>query len=74
LASCKTYMEQDPAPEGVVDDYTGDAVSVSVLTSVLNYDDMLQKLEQVINELNCVGLGGTRRKRKRKRTKRFHKK
>jgi len=70
LSDCKEYMEQEVAAPGTTDDYKGDAISVDILTSVPNYDDMLQKLEKVINELNCVGLGGTRRKRKKKRTKR----
>ena len=69
VASCKTYMDQDAAPPGATDDYTGDAISVAILTSELDYQDMLGKLEKAINELNCTGLGGTRRKRKKKRTK-----
>ena len=68
LESCKEYMQQEGVAPGVTDDYTGDAVSVAIVTSVPNYDDMLQKLEQLINELNCVGLGGTRKKKRTKRS------
>lgn len=70
LASCKIYMEQDEVAPGETDDYTGDAISVSILTSIPDYDDMFKKIEQLITDLNCVGLGGTRRKRKKNRTKR----
>jgi len=70
VAKCKKYMDQDEVAPGVTDNFTGEANSVAILTrSVPAYGEMLGKLEQLINELNCVGLGGTR-KRKKKRTKR----
>ena len=66
LAGCKTFMEQaEEDPE--TDDYTGEAVSIYIKTSVPDYEDMLEKIKKAINSLNCVGLGGTRRKRRRNR-------
>ena len=66
LAGCKTFMEQaEEDPE--TDDYTGEAVSISIKTSVPDYEDMLEKIKKAINSLNCVGLGGTRRKKVRNR-------
>lgn len=66
VAGCKTFMEQaEEDPE--TDDYTGEAVSISIKTTVPNYDDMLGKLKKVITSLNCVDLGGTRKRKKRHR-------
>jgi len=70
VGTCKKYMDQDEVAPGETDDFLGEAFSVAILTSALDYGAMLGKLEQAINDLNCVGLGGTRRKRKKKRTKR----
>ena len=70
LAGCKTFMEQAEVAPGETDDYNGEAVNVSILTSVPDYHAMLQTLMRVINDLNCVGLGGTRRKRKKNKVSR----
>ena len=60
LAECKTFMEQ-----AETDDHMGPAVSITIKTTVPDYDDMLEKLLKVINTgLNCVGLGGTRKNKK----------
>ena len=69
LAGCKTFMEQAED-----DDYMGDAVSISIKTTVPNYDDMLGKLTTLINSLNCVGLGGTRKRKKKFQNRKFSKK
>jgi hypothetical protein len=59
----KQAEEDDPAN----DDYMGQADSISIKTSVPNYEDMLGKLTKVINTgLDCLGLGGTRKRRYRK--------
>ncbi len=58
--------EEDPA----IDDYMGEAVSISIKTSVPDYKTMSDTLDRTISDLKCLGLGGTRRKRKKKRTKR----
>ena len=39
-----------------------------------NYDDMLGKLTTLINSLNCVGLGGTRKRKKKFQNRKFSKK
>jgi len=66
LAGCKTFMEQAKEdPED--DDYMGEAVSISIKTTIPNYDDMLEKLTTLINSLNCLGLGGTRKRKKNKK-------
>jgi hypothetical protein len=67
LADCKTFMEQAEEDDPENDDYLGQAVSISIKTSVPNYSDMLEKLTKVINTgLNCVGLGGTRKRKRHK--------
>jgi hypothetical protein len=40
LSDCKEYMEQEVAAPGTTDDYKGDAISVDILTSVPNYNDI----------------------------------
>jgi hypothetical protein len=71
LEKCITFMEQYNSEEE--HDFNGEAVRVLIKTDVPNYDVMLGKLKNLIQEINCVGLGGTRRKRKNKRTKRIDK-
>ena len=67
LADCKTFMKQAEEDDPANDDYMGQADSISIKTSVPNYEDMLGKLTKVINTgLDCLGLGGTRKRRYRK--------
>jgi hypothetical protein len=66
IDKCKTLMEQHNPDD---DDFNSEAVSIYVKTDVPNYDDMFEKLKKLIQEINCVGLGGTRRKIKKKRTR-----
>jgi len=64
LQKCITFMGQT-TPENEEHDFLSGEVTVSIKTAVPNYDDMLEKLRTVIQEINCVGLGG-RKKRTRK--------
>lgn len=63
-ADCSKFMEQ--AEEEPDNDMAG-GVSISIKTTIPNYDDMLEQLTKVLNGLNCVGLGGTRKKKAQKR-------
>jgi hypothetical protein len=72
LEKCKLFMEQATC-DSDEHDYNGDAVSVYIKTTVPDYHDMLEKLTNLINTgINCVGLGGTRKKkRQRVRNRKF---
>jgi hypothetical protein len=67
LEKCISFMEQtnDSDEEN---DFNSDAVSISIKTTVPDYHDMLEKLMNLINTgINCVGLGGTRKRKSHKR-------
>ena len=71
LEKCKKFMEQaSPDDSAEEHDFGGDAVSVSIKTKVPVYEEMSGKLEALITELNCVGLGGTRKRKKRTKRRR----
>jgi hypothetical protein len=69
LEKCKRFMAKTTPNSAEEHDYGDNTVGVSIKTSVPDYQSMLGKLEQAINDLKCADLGGTR-KRKKKRTKR----
>lgn len=67
LEGCKTFMEQaKPEESDEEHDFNGPAVDIYIKTSVPDYNDMLGKLTTLINSLNCIGLGGTKKKHTKK--------
>ena len=65
LEKCIILMEQARPDDSEEHDFSGDSVSVSIKTKVPVYEEMLGKLKTLITELNCAGLGGTRKRKKR---------